>query len=522
MASSCSHHHRTAAAAAAAVLAGVALLAPGAQSLIPGVKTRATDSSWRDDANRTRLWHGTNFVEKSASESFYPHELVGDAAAESVKTMNSLGFNVVRLGVMMGGTLPTPDGVVNATYLDVIEGIVDTLWAGGIASILDLHQDVLSPQVCGEGLPDWMVNSSTLGALPFPEPLVRGGSAPDPATGGWAPPVACTPVGPLKGMGWSEWYGTDAVGKAFQQIYDGVGPLSANVQAHWAAVARRFAGKAGVLAYEILNEPWQGDWVSDPSLIVRGQVAEQKNVGPFMQRTYDTIRRGGGDADTPVLYAPAELNNRLMRSVGFEAGFLPGEPMAFHVYCLTGTGGDGPTTPQQVELCHFNDGFTLAQRERDLQRLGTAGFVTEFGAVSDAPTGLDEVRFVAEAMDAAQPTPLSWAFWDKLPPDSEGDYRRALARAYPTAVAGDNVDFSFNASTAAFDLTYDAFGAGGVTEIYLGSWNYPGFAWDVTATPEGCCTVTDDQPSGPGKVFVEVVGGGAERQPVHVHAAPRE
>ena len=39
--------------------------------------------------------------------------------------------------------------------------------------------------------------------------------------------------------------------------------------------------------------------------------AEEKNVGPFMQRTHDTIRNDGGDELTPVMYSPAELNNRL-------------------------------------------------------------------------------------------------------------------------------------------------------------------------------------------------------------------
>ena len=83
------------------------------QSSISGIRTRGSDSSWRDALNRTRLWHGTNYVEKSSSNGYYPHELTDDAVAENIATMKSMGFNVVRLGVMMGGTLPTPDGIVN-------------------------------------------------------------------------------------------------------------------------------------------------------------------------------------------------------------------------------------------------------------------------------------------------------------------------------------------------------------------------------------------------------------------------
>src|SRR3990167_2706406 len=65
-------------------------------------------------------------------------------------------FNVVRLGVMWPGVMPT-SGTVNATYLQVMRGIVDMLGARGIYTIVDLHQDVFSRKFCGEGAPDWLV-----------------------------------------------------------------------------------------------------------------------------------------------------------------------------------------------------------------------------------------------------------------------------------------------------------------------------------------------------------------------------
>jgi endoglycosylceramidase len=273
-------------------------------------------------------------------------------------------------------------------------------------------------------------------------------------------------------------------------MYDGVGTIGSMVQSHWEAVAERLHGLPGVLGYEMLNEPWQGDWISNPALLVRSGAAETEAVGPYMEMTHATIR--SVDSDTLTFYAPAELNNRLMRQVGYDYPFLPGEPMAFHVYCLTGTDGDGPVTTQQVQFCHFNDGFTLTQRESDLRRLQTAGFVTEFGAVSDSSTGLAEVRFVADAMDAVSP-PLSWAFWATIP--SEDDYRKELARPYPRAVAGDIASLNFNATTAAFRLTYSPHvgvqGDAATTEIYLGAYHYPsGYTLDVS--PAECCSIAVD------------------------------
>ena len=44
--------------------------------------------------------------------------------------------------------------------------VVDLLWAHGVYSILDLHQDVLSPRLCGEGAPLWVnATPAALGGL---------------------------------------------------------------------------------------------------------------------------------------------------------------------------------------------------------------------------------------------------------------------------------------------------------------------------------------------------------------------
>lgn len=37
---------------------------------IPGLHVDTATSTWRDSLNRTRLWHGTNFVEKTFRVSF--------------------------------------------------------------------------------------------------------------------------------------------------------------------------------------------------------------------------------------------------------------------------------------------------------------------------------------------------------------------------------------------------------------------------------------------------------------------
>ena len=459
-----------------------------ASSHLDGVYVDRHTSTWRDAANRTLLFHGTNFVKKDAP--FFP--AVADA---DIKLMNRMGMTVARLGVMMPGLFPVGPSPDQA-YLTATKSIIDRFWAAGIATIIDLHQDVLGPQICGEGTPNWMLNVSSLDSLPFPMPLELHGIPADPASGTF-PNKSCSAVGLLKFIGWSEFYMTDACGKAFDQIYHGKGnyspgapPLSYMFDRYWSVVAAYFKGHPGVLAYELLNEPWFGDYVKQPSLLLEVGVAEREAVGPYMERMHAVVRKE--DSDTPTLFSPAELNNRFMRRVGYEEGFLSGEPMAFHVYCFTGTDGDGPTTAFTKELCHFNDGFTLSQRSSDLRRLRTAGFVTEFGAVSASATGLAEVDFVLDHLDAVQP-PLSWAFWSDVPMNET--YRMALSRPYAKAVAGETLHAQYDAAKRTFTMSFvpaasmHTTALGGLTEIHISPLVYYDGPPAVSFVPVGCCTV---------------------------------
>ena len=73
---------------------------------------------------------------------------------------------------MWPGAMPEAPGKLNASYFDQVEHIVDLLWKREIYTIIDLHQDVLSPRICGEGAPLWaQTTREALGGLPFPLPL---------------------------------------------------------------------------------------------------------------------------------------------------------------------------------------------------------------------------------------------------------------------------------------------------------------------------------------------------------------
>ena len=110
-----------------------------------------------DELGRARVFHGVNAVEK-LGPSFLPSsgafDLARSLGRDDAALLRGWGLNVVRLGVMWPATMPA-EGVVNATYLSLAREMIEALAEFGVATIVDLHQDVLSPYTCGEGVPDW-------------------------------------------------------------------------------------------------------------------------------------------------------------------------------------------------------------------------------------------------------------------------------------------------------------------------------------------------------------------------------
>lgn len=69
--------------------------------------------------------------------------------------------------MMLPGYVPKR-GQYNETYLDVIKSIASKAAKYGIYTLLDMHQDVMSPKFCVEGFPDWAVNTGLYQVLSQP------------------------------------------------------------------------------------------------------------------------------------------------------------------------------------------------------------------------------------------------------------------------------------------------------------------------------------------------------------------
>ena len=452
-----------------------------------------------DEHGHERLFHGVNVVSKQApylprTDRFSAEDSL---AVSDVADLRAMGFTVVRLLVALPGVMPAR-GVVNATYLDEVAKIVDALAAEGIYTILDAHQDLYSPRFCGNGFPDWAVEyqnvSAAHRALSFPLPQSLEPYPVD-ANTGYPARKDCI------SKPFFRYYFSDAVGKAFQALYDNHDDLQLVFADFWAAVAARFAASSAVLGYEILNEPFLGDILRHPQLLTGG-TADRENLAPLYKLVHTAIRKV--DDRHIILYEPTVGISQTVISAISATGFSegPGGPayndrqvLSYHSYCpLVASSGQ----PASKALC---DAYYTSYMEQivkgDLDKLQAAGFLTEWGALVDADAlDADEANTIGRLADDLVQSWVYWQFKSFNDPTTQamqknGTVREGLydpesgalldskvallARTYPHSVAGAIRSLSFDTESKAFELVFAAStSALGPTRIYASSrWHYP-------------------------------------------------
>ena len=119
-----------------------------------------------DETGRTLIFHGLNVVYKKSPwiPARAPFSPLDSISSEDIANLVDWGFNMIRLGVMWPGVEPTK-GSYNQSYLDDIETLVNDLGAAGIYTMVDFHQDLLHPKLCGEGIPDHALDVRTASNL---------------------------------------------------------------------------------------------------------------------------------------------------------------------------------------------------------------------------------------------------------------------------------------------------------------------------------------------------------------------
>ena len=106
-----------------------------------------------DEHGRLVIVHGLNFVWKRAP--YVPPDSPEGFTAADADWLHDHGFNGARLGVLWPGVNPTAAGVVDPTYFDKWDRVVDLMADKGIWMQFDMHQDQWHETYGGEGVPNW-------------------------------------------------------------------------------------------------------------------------------------------------------------------------------------------------------------------------------------------------------------------------------------------------------------------------------------------------------------------------------
>lgn len=444
-----------------------------------------------DGYGRTRVFHGMDTVVKLPP--FLPSvdgfDAMTSLSKEDLDLMYSMGVTTLRMNVPWEAVEPV-QGAYNETWLDGLEALIDTVYSYNIQVLLDMHQDAMSRRFCGTGFPSWAT------IVPeewdnFPRPLQKQAfsNTSDPS---WVPSRAqCDSI---DGNNFPAYYVSFAESTAWGLFYNST-TLTAAFASFWAHVAARFADHPGVIAYELMNEPFSGNVYKNILLWVP-PTADNWNMQPLYDQTAYAMR-----AVDPYKLIAFESVTWEVFGLGSKFGFkhAPGgaqwanrSVLSFHNSVFSSLTPD----PKYYELRLF-----------EAQRLGVAAWVTE--------TGSDQQLLLADQYM------LTWMHWDYkwysnwtwdnsglftaspngwepcadrtnitacLVPSSAQFY----ARPYPYAVAGQVLSFFFNTTSVEAELVYvpsaGALASGAPTQLYVSqSWWFTGGV-SVSVDPPGAAT----------------------------------
>jgi endoglycosylceramidase len=235
---------RTAATALCPLLLGVACAEPGPDSPDPEppdlfeLRPLSVSDDHRivDDLDRDVLLRGVNITslgEYWQGNPDYPPTL--PTTGEDWDAMAARGLSVIRL-VVHWSRLEPERGQLDSTYLDEIDATVTAAAEHGLYTVIDMHQDAYSAFIytpADEACPEGSWPGKGWDGAPAWATLTDGSSTCVTGDRNSAP----------------------AVVTAWNHFYDNSDGIRDNFVATWDAVGERFAGRAEVAGYDLLNEP---------------------------------------------------------------------------------------------------------------------------------------------------------------------------------------------------------------------------------------------------------------------------
>ncbi|CAF2964848.1 unnamed protein product [Rotaria sp. Silwood2] len=294
-----------------------------------------------DKCSRVRIFRGINGVLKYFP--WYPYQAPDPPLLDPnyMSNLRDWGFNVIRLGTMWAGAEPL-EGQYNETYLSKLKEIVELANNYNIYLFHDMHQDLLTSALKGldnlsgyDGIPLWLFKKF--------KPCVDNNIFTCPSQTGLKPCVKYPCPFPPNfdaGGNWFLNYFTSICSSGFQQLYKNQSGAVDSWSKFWVKIAQTFGSYSNVLGYELINEPWFGDFYKDPLLLLPDK-AGRENLLPVYNILNQVIRTV--DTQSLLFYEPVTYG------VFFQGPFLgtgfdtvPGghlyanlSVLSYHWYCST-------------------------------------------------------------------------------------------------------------------------------------------------------------------------------------------
>ena len=258
---------------------------------------------WLVNANgQVLMFHGVNLVLKDAP--YYPSAFGFDA--QYAQWLSSNGFDLVRLGVLASGEMPSP-GVISSSYVGHIVDTVNLLARFHIYVLLDWHQDDYGPYFGGDGMPNWMTLTNGQPDKQFAFPL--------------------------------DYTFNPALQEAFQAFWNNQQvPGGKGLQDYYVemlkAVASKVATNPWVIGYEVMNEPWPGTSWNKCTFGNGCPQLDASELDPFYARAAQAIR--SVDSRHMIFLEPFVLFNfgGAPTHISIPKG-ITNVGLAFHQYALS-------------------------------------------------------------------------------------------------------------------------------------------------------------------------------------------
>jgi endoglycosylceramidase len=317
---------------------------------------------FHDDEGRRVCFRGVNIAGNAKIPPFSPFQ-----ESHWWDQLSDWGFNMARLTLFWEAVEPEPD-VYDRGYLDRVMDLVNQASQRNIYLLLDMHQDLYSRWLCGDGAPAWT----------FP------------------PEVDPSRNDSFGGQFWGAAYVLSRDVRACFSHFFRSSMLREHYRNAWTEIASRVKDNAFILGYDIMNEPSCGDILN-----LNGEF-ENHFLKTLYQETIAAIREVHPTAVGFV--EPHVLDMFTSRMSGFD---LDGLVYAPHLYNPLSVSFRFSPLSEEMSLKTL-----LLLHQQKAKGLGLPLFIGEFGAPWSMQPGYARSMTVNDALEVLEGEFVDNAYWD--------------------------------------------------------------------------------------------------------------